>query len=621
MKKHRNDLHSREFKEVWGGNSEEDRNFHIQQKYLPQEIYPHTQENMGTDRLYTYCSKQKYGDSSSPILIKQNYQNNAMHNGQYCDNINMRSNYQFNRNTPLHCNGRHTYNNSTANCHLQTDSSYLGDVGSMNSTTVTSIITPSEPTISWEDGYRGTSDNYTTSIHRHTSDTSPYMSSIGPSENDFLEANWETNGNKNGTDPYFVIKQVNAQKLRAMIFQADTNDSDSNEIFTLNLRNHSLDDVSSLRDIVPNVISCDLSANNITSLNGIPIHTTRCYCSHNSITSNGCHLKDLSHLEFLDISANCIGPDLSFLKHSLHLRVVNLSHNDIESLEGLSNSWVPMKELDLSYNRISGIVDFKDIINRSVRNNSAQQDDKGWFSIEILNLSDNEICQIKNISYLPSLKVLNLNGNPIESIIETSKRVSKLERLYIKGTSYKLQNIKGPSGTEIPYPFLVDLQIDGFREMSKLNTLPTEIENLGIVDCFKGYLPKWKLFPKSIKTLNLEQITDLSELPTKFSSILPNLETLNLANNNLNSCHNILSTIPIRNLTMIDLRGNPVAIKYEIENQDLEKEDISEIRRYHNVDGSKQLKPNLFNLLCLGCPKLRIILLRGKDKPNHILKP
>lgn len=614
MKKDRNGLHSNRLKEAWGDSYEEDGNLQVPPNNHPQEIYTNLQENIHVNRFYNDYNDQNYSTSSSPFLMKQNL-NGSMHNGQYCDSTNLRNNYHFNRNTLQNYNALQSHSNNGISYQVPTDRSFLTDTGTINSMTMTTVNTPNGPTMSRDDRYRGMPDLYTRGSHRYNSDTSLYLSSIS-SEDNFQNNNRDININQNNMDPYLVIKQANAQKLKAIIFQGDMEDTNPNEIFTLQLRNLSLDDVISLRVIVPNAISCDLSGNNINSLNGLPIRTTKCYCSHNKITSDGCHLDELTHLESLDISANCVGPDLSFLKHCLHLRVINLSHNNISSLDGLSNSWVPLKELDLSHNYISGTIDFKEVIYKSKHSNGKRQEDKGWFSIEILNLSHNQITQIKNISYLPSLKELKLNGNPIESIIDTSKKYSQLRKLSIKGTSYKLQHIKGPNGTEIPYPFLIDLQIDGFRDMSKLNNFPTEIVNLEIVDCFKGHLPKWKLFPESIKTLTLQRINDLKELPTNFSTILPNLESLNLSNNNLSSCYNILSTIPIRNLTTIDLRGNPVAIKYEIENQDQEKEDISGIRCQHDKNDGRRLKPNLFNLLCLGCPKLRTILLRGKDKSD-----
>lgn len=609
MEKNRNELHSSRFNKAWGDYYDEDRNFHVQHNNYPQEIYINNQGNVNTNRFY---DDQNGSNPSSPFLRKQNL-NDAIHNGQHCDNVNMRNGYHFSRNNQSQYNIIQSHSNNGINYAVPIDRSFLTETGTMNSMTMTTVNTPSGPTISRDDRHRGISDMYTRGSDRYNSDTSLYLSSISSQDN-YQHNNINNDINQNNADPYLIIKQANFQKMKALIFQTDVQDTNPKEIFSLQLRNLSLDDVSSLGDIVPNVISCDLSGNTITSLNGLPIHTTTCNCSHNRITSDGCHLDELTHLESLDISANCIGPDLSFLKNFLHLRLINLSHNSITSLDGLFNSWVPLKELDLSHNYISGIVDFKDIVFKGQNSNNKRKEDKGWFSLEILNLSHNKITQIKNISYLPSLKELNLNGNPIESLIDTSKKYSHLKKLSIKGTSYKLQNIRGPNGTEIPYPYLTDLQIDGFCEMSKLNKIPNEIENLEIVDCFKGHLPKWRLFPGSIKTLTLQRINDLMELPTNFSTILPNLENLNLSSNNLNSCYNILSTIPIKNLTIIDLRDNPIAIKYEIENQDLEKEDITRIRHLHNNNDGKRLKPNLFNLLCLGCPKLRTILLRGKVK-------
>ncbi|SMN18754.1 similar to Saccharomyces cerevisiae YOR373W NUD1 Component of the spindle pole body outer plaque, required for exit from mitosis [Maudiozyma saulgeensis] len=522
--------------------------------------------------------------------------------GKYCDNVDR------NRNSQSYSQNYRTQTMNSLSFSSTTDSfedSYTTENGASNGLTFSTLTSPIGNDTTTEECRVYSSEDKNNKWYN--SETASYFSSISSERSD--------------SEYGSTVNESITSKLRALIFRNGNNDIIGSNIFTINLQNESLDDVSGLKNIVPNVINCNISSNNITSLIDLPKNTTICDCSHNNISSKGCKLAELTHLEHLNISDNNIGPDLTLLKECLHLRSVNLSHNNITSLDGICSSWLPLIELDLSHNDISGIIDFKDFVlddsiqnlNESLNSNAHSLHYKGWFTIEILNLSYNKITEIRNISLLPSLKEINLNGNPIKSLIETSKHKSSIKRLLLRDTSYKLKAVIGVNGHELLFPFLKSLEIDGFRDMNKWPSIPETVSSLEILDCFQEHLPKWSIFPTTLKILKLERINNLKHLPTNFSTLLPNLEELYLPNNNLVSCHNILSTVPTNKLFLIDLRGNPIAIKYEIENQDPNNENISEIRRMHDIEKCHKIKPNLFNLLCLGFPRLRTILLRNKS--------
>lgn len=416
------------------------------------------------------------------------------------------------------------------------------------------------------------------------------------------------------------IKDDTSQsKLQTIIFNGKATKVDANKIYYIVIQNKFLENVYDLKNILPNVIECDLRHNRINSLKGIPVNTTTCNCAHNYLTSNDCHLNDITHLENLDISYNNIGPDLSFLFSCLHLRNINLSHNNITSLKGLKDSWLPLVKLNLSHNEIKGPLDFKEIIDlpkcsnliRPNKQNKKITNMKGWLMIEKLDLSHNKISEVKNISLLPNLRVLNLDGNPIKFLQDDSSDIFKLEELSLKDTSYKLRSIQGNNYKGIPFKNVKTLKLDGFYEMSVWSHIPKNIENLEIKDTFRKCLPKWTHLPKNLKILRLENIKDLTRLPANFNLIVPFLEELYLPNNNLDSCHNLLSTIPTEYLKRIDLRGNPIAIKYEIEN-DSDQESQYKVHEIQFSIKDKTKRHNLYSLLRLYCPHLKTIMLRSK---------
>lgn len=598
MRNFRDEEHPMNLKEEMRYNFGNSFNNYEQLRNLnPSRYYPSYQGNQTPDcRDYIPLSK-----INSTYMMNQN--NNNSNNREplsgirnYCGNSNMK--YPSKNYPPDYQTRALTTSNFTSTT-ASSENSYTTDNGESNVMTFSTMTSHNGDSSLSEDCRLYDSEDR--SSKRYTSETPSYFSSIS--------------SERTNMDFIPVVNESSNLKLRSLIFQDVGEDVTGNKIFTITIENESLEDVSGLKHIVPNVINCNISSNNITSLIGLPNNTTISNCSHNNISSEGCRLAELTHLEHLNISDNNIGPDLTLLKACLHLRSVNLSHNKIRSLEGIYDSWLPLIELDLSHNEITGIIDFKKIVfsNLTQKQNSNSFHYKGWFTIEILNLSYNKITEVKNISLLPNLKEINLNGNPIHSLSELTKQISNIKRLLLRDTSYKLKAIMSLNGHELPFPFLETFKTDGFRDMNKWPGIPETVTSLEISDCFQEHLPKWNIFPNTLKILKLERISDLQQLPSNFSSLLPNLEELYLPNNNLVSCHNILSTVPTNKLFLIDLRGNPIAIKYEIENQDPDNENISEIRRINGIENCRKIKPNLFSLLCLGFPRLRTILLRNKS--------
>lgn len=361
----------------------------------------------------------------------------------------------------------------------------------------------------------------------------------------------------------------------------------------INIQNKQLKSIRFLKDILPNVYECNVSYNHLESLDGIPFLTTTCFGSHNELTSENCILNNLPHLERLIIPYNSFGPDLNFLSGCLHLREVDLSFNNIYSLNGIATSRVPLKILNLSSNKICGHIDFREIIQKG--NDIKFQ---SWLTIEYLDLSRNQIKSVKNISLLPNLRTLNLDDNPIEFIEESNpKSVSNLRNLMVRNTLYKFKGIKLSLNNELPFQRLTALRIDGFPDVSTWSTFPTGLQELEIRNTFTSCLPRWQHLPKSLRVLKLENIEDLTSLPPKLCDYVPYLKELLLPNNKLKSCYNLIEALPTECLTKIDLRHNVIALKHN--NQ--------------KIYSKAESKEDLPHLIRLTCPNIKVIVLSDNE--------
>lgn len=330
------------------------------------------------------------------------------------------------------------------------------------------------------------------------------------------------------------------------------------QLLKIDLRNKNLNQIVGLNEILPKVIECDLSYNNLRGLQGVPPNTMTLDCQYNKITTSYCSLEDLPHLEILNLSHNSLSYNLSFLSTSTHLRDIDLSYNNIKSMEGdLGHSRII--SLNLSHNNITGTIDFAKLVKYNKVN-----DQCAWANLQELNLSGNKIRCIKNISSLPNLRVLKLDGNPIEEIIEEEQDLptsnNSLKTLTITNTMGALARICKGDDNQLPYHRLRILRTDSFPQMSQWEAMPRSLEELMIQNGVLEELPKWDILPNSLRSLTLTRIHGLKELPKSLAYQLPTLQELNVSYNQLESCYRLIQAIPTLCLVKLDIRHNPVVI-------------------------------------------------------------
>ncbi|CAI4820710.1 CMF_HP2_G0047900.mRNA.1.CDS.1 [Saccharomyces cerevisiae] len=332
-------------------------------------------------------------------------------------------------------------------------------------------------------------------------------------------------------------------------------DSDWEKILKVDLSRGKLKNMFGMQRLLPNVLVLNLSDNEMNTLEGIPSNVVQLFCSNNKITSAHCSLAGFHDLECLDLSYNLLNTSLKFLSLCHHLQEVNLSYNSIQSLEGIGSS--RMKKLNLSNNEINGIIDFEQLI---LTNNSVVG---GWLTVEVLDLSNNNIIGVRNINCLPRLKVLNLNGNPLVSIVESSKiENGTLRALSIKNTGgalSKLQNYKLDDQFTFPYQNLKILKLDGFAQLSKWQKWPGTLQILEINGGLASSLPRFSsLKSTNLYSLTIANVRDFTHLPVDLSKELPFLQELHLPGNNLQNAHKLTKTLPRQSVKFLDLRNNPI---------------------------------------------------------------
>lgn len=176
----------------------------------------------------------------------------------------------------------------------------------------------------------------------------------------------------------------------------------------LSLENRALESLVGLNEMVPGLLELDVSHNKLNSLQGVPQKVISLCCSHNKIGSY-CRLDVFEHLENVDMSHNTLSTNLSLLAGCLHLREVNISQNRITSLQGLSESHAHVEVLNVSRNRLIGPLDFAELMPPTNKRNFLMH-------LRELDLSGNKITSIKNLHLLKSLRILKLDGNPLESL-------------------------------------------------------------------------------------------------------------------------------------------------------------------------------------------------------------
>lgn len=223
-------------------------------------------------------------------------------------------------------------------------------------------------------------------------------------------------------------------------------------------------------------------------------------------------LQELKNIKSLDLSKNrmqTLPKELYKLKSLVSL---NLSYNQLKNLPGKINLLENLEILDLSYNRMNN--KFMNYHLKNIRN---------------LNLSRNNIQSIPpSIFLLKTLINLDISNNLLNSIPKEIKNVSNLEEL----------NISNNPLTTIPHEF---------RNLEKLRVLNlSNTKKVMIYNEYNTILSKKEIRGPNGTIYNVED--DLF--------YFPNLEVLDLSNNNLSRLNIFLNLEKLKKLKVLKLKGN-----------------------------------------------------------------
>lgn len=324
---------------------------------------------------------------------------------------------------------------------------------------------------------------------------------------------------------------------------------DWKKLSRIDLQGAKLKQVMGLGEILPSILDCNLNDNQLRGLQGVPSRTMRLTCRNNQLSTSYFNLDGLPHLETVDLSHNAIGHNLGLLANCTHLREVNLSHNRLKSLGGNLGPSRVLK-LNLSHNKISGIIDFAQLIKYS------QESEAGWITIEELNLSNNNITSVKNIRCLPNLRVLKLDENPIEELIEPNEITNhNLKTLTITNTQGALTRI---GQNQLPYRRLRILRTDCFSQLAQWRSMPRSLEELVLTNGTTEKLLPWQILPNALRRLAITKIQGLKDLPSDLATLIPCLQELDISNNQLESCYKLIEALPTLCLVRLNLKNNPI---------------------------------------------------------------
>ena len=347
-------------------------------------------------------------------------------------------------------------------------------------------------------------------------------------------------------DPYTVART----ELVKAITDVQGKDIHWEDLTSLCLRDKSLKSLHNLDDHCARVEKLDVSSNALSQLDGIPSFVRQLNARSNQLVS------------------------LTSWAHLMHLQYLDISNNNLESLDGLGHL-IHLRELRVDNNRIrklDGIADLDGLITLSARSNVIREVNFEHFRfgrVVDLDVSENQICSIRGLESMGSLRTLNVNKNPLSEPFEVATAMPRLKHLSLNSCGLMTLDVSH-------FPSLRTLEVDnnslstitGLGDLKKLDLLSMCAQDLDegfrikifdtpmeaqTIRLSRNTIPDIQLDHAfmSVKHLELSD-TGLTILPSNFGIQLPNLRTLDLSYNGLND---IRPLAPLRGLVSLKLTG------------------------------------------------------------------
>lgn len=333
---------------------------------------------------------------------------------------------------------------------------------------------------------------------------------------------------------------TNEQNLVSVLYDLleVNSDGDWSKITSIDLSKQEMENISGIEKYLPGLRELKLCHNRLQSLSIMESIKLRSLDASNNMLCQIVNLHDYNNIEVLNLSHNKIKGNLNFIKSCHRLRDLDLSFNEIDFIElGDSN----LINVNLSHNKIRGTLDLI-----------------GKTSLQEINLSNNNIKSIINIP--TTLRVLNVNNNNYSITLQINKQMPFLTTLHNNN-----HNSNQALQQSMPLHYLQNLKILTTSSTTCLDTLPQNLTSLTILGTGENDNNKipWDSLPPTLQSLTIKNC-NLKSLPCNSDMYgIPRdmqfnaLKKLNLSNNSLTSCHNLIEFLPFKSLQEIDIRGNP----------------------------------------------------------------
>lgn len=318
-----------------------------------------------------------------------------------------------------------------------------------------------------------------------------------------------------------------------------------NLVTEIELRNCYLNNVKDLNTLLPNLVSVDLSSNDIKYLTGIPKEIMTLNLSDNRI-EDITPFSEYHELQRLTLDKNNL-TRVTNLSKNIHLTTLSLASNQIMNIRGIEQL-INLRSLNVSDNQLHGKINFKFF---------------NFSNLIELDLSKNNLQEITGLQYLPLLRILNLDDN---SLVKFDCKNLRLAKLLIRFNHIRKLDIS-------KLPELRSLKFDG----NQLETIEG-LENLrGIenISCKSQYKSKViEQIMKSIQDIRqldvsgnrhfitfstfpfLSNLTisamNLTTIPSDFYLLFPNVQTLNLSFNTLKDISGLTNLKNLRKVYMVN---------------------------------------------------------------------
>ncbi|KAF9534523.1 hypothetical protein CPB83DRAFT_844368 [Crepidotus variabilis] len=317
----------------------------------------------------------------------------------------------------------------------------------------------------------------------------------------------------------------------------------------VDLSNAKLESVARLKEFLPRLDTLSLNHNELAWLSGIPGSVRTLSVAFNCLTGITSY-SHLNNLENLDISNNEVD-SLRQLQCLRHLRELKADGNKITSLDGLERMDGLMK-LSVEKNKIQKV----------------DLDEYQWSRLEMLNISHNRIDDLQGLSSLQSLIALNMDMNSLGELL-ISGTMSRLRILRVSGNRLKTLDVGRVPNLRTLYADNNSLSgLANLKRLARLENLSLRNQAGRALNLLTRDVRDVKRLYLSGNPIGNDLLTEpcynlvylelaacrLTALPEGMARLLPNLRVLNLNYNFLEDVRPLAGLTRLQKLTIIGSR-------------------------------------------------------------------